>query len=186
MLFYEESVLAQSEDAVLVIGCDIPDIEKNTIDTLVIPDLDDNTAQRVEELVGRYRVSTAYIPDSDELFSILEGYDIFVIKVKAHMSFGVGGASVSVTAGNSSPALITRISMGQDRILLCGSMDKARLEEYKTMDSRPFGYINLTEAQKNFVTDILDTYTPHSLIFTGTQPYVDGYKIVEGSILLKE
>ena len=76
--------------------------------------------------------------------------------------------------------------MGKDRLLICGSMDKQRLEELKNIDSGSFGYINFTSQQKDIAKEILSIYTPHTLIFTGCEPYVEGYDIANESIILKE
>ena len=182
--FYEESVLARSEDSVVVIGTDIPELDTDIIDTLVIPDGSETSA--VDMLMQVYDVETVYIPDDEELYGICSSYDSFVVRVEGSMSFGIGGASVSVTAGQSTPSLITRITLGEDRLLICGNMDEKALAELKAVDTGSFGYIALTDLQKDIAEELLNIYTPHTLIFTGTEPYIDGYEVTKESITLKE
>ena len=184
VLFYEESVLLRAEDSLAIIGTDIPDLDLNRIDTLVIPDTE--SLQSAEMLLQVYEVGTVYIPKDDNLYNLCSGLDCFTVRVEGSMSFGVGGASVSVTAGQSDPSLITRVTLGEDRLLVCGGMDKQRLEELKNIDSSSFGYIDLTSQQKDISEEILSIYTPHTLIFTGCEPYIEGYDIANESIILKE
>ncbi len=184
MLFYEESVLITAEDAVVVIGTDIPQADIGKIDTLVIPDAE--SLQKAEMLMQVYEVGTVYIPKDDALYNLCSGFDCFAVRVEGSMSFGIGGASVSVSAGQSDPSLITRVSLGEDRLLICGSMDKQRLEELKNIDSGSFGYINFTSQQKDIAKEILSIYTPHTLVFTGCEPYIEDYEIANESIILKE
>ncbi len=184
MLFYEESILATAEDTVVVVGTDIPDLETNRIDTLVIPDTDELGA--VEMLMSVYDIGTVYIPDNEDVYALCSGYDSFVVRVEGSMSFGVGAASVSVTAGEGDPSLITRITMGKDRLLICGNMDKQRLAQLKTIDTGSFRYINLSASQKDIADEILSIYSPQTLIFTGTEPYIEGYDTAKESIILKE
>lgn len=184
MLFYEESVLVRSEDSVVVIGTDIPELDTDIIDTLVITDSTKPSA--VEMLMTTCDVGTVYIPDDEELYELCSNYDSFVVRVEGSMSFGIGTASVSVTAGQSIPSLVTRISLGEDRLLICGDMDADRLTELKAIDTGSFGYIALTAEQKDIAEELLNIYTPHTLIFTGTEPYIDGYEIAKETITLKE
>ena len=184
VLFYEESVLARADDSVLLIGTDIPDLDDDRIDTLVIPDSGKFSA--VEMLMSVYDITTVYVPDDEELYELCSSYDSFVVRVEGSMSFGIGGASVSVTAGENAPSLITRITLGQDRLLICGDMNKQRLDELKTIDTGSFGYVNLTSRQKDIAEEILSIYTPHTLIYTGTEPYIEGYENAEERITLKE
>ncbi len=184
MLFYEESVLADAGDCVLVIGTDIPELEADLIDTLVIPVYEDLST--VEKIMTSFEIGTVYIPDNDELYEICSAYDVLTVRVNGSMSFGVGEASVSVTSGQNTPSLITRITMGEDRLLICGNMDEQRLEELKNIDTGSFGYINLTANQKDISKEIISTYTPHTLVFTGTEPYIEGYNIAKESIILEE
>ncbi|MBR4881808.1 MAG: hypothetical protein IKU19_07730, partial [Clostridia bacterium] len=110
MLFYGESVLAAEGNAVLVIGTDLPTEEISGINTLVIPS--DTDVSAVGALMSAYEIGTVYIPDNDELYEICSGYDSFVVRVEGSMSFGIGAASVSVTACEGKSSLVTRISMG--------------------------------------------------------------------------
>ncbi len=184
VFFYEDSVLARAEDRVLIIGTDIPELDRDRIDTLVIPDATKLSA--VQMLMSVYEIGTVYIPDDDGLYELCGDYDCFVVRVEGSMSFGVGGASVSVTAGQNAHSLITRISLGEDRLLICGDMDAEALTELKSIDTGSFGYINLTADQKDIAEELLSIYTPHTLIFTGTEPYIDDYDTATESITLKE
>lgn len=184
VLFYEESVLMRTEDSVALVGTDIPELDTNRIDTLVIPDV--NALEKAEMLMQVYEVGTVYIPKNDELYNLCSNFDCFTVRVEGSMSFGIGGASVSVGAGQSDPSLITRVSLGKDRLLICGAMDKQRLEEIKSIDTGSFGYINFTAQQTEIADEVLNAYTPHTLIFTGCEPYIDGYAVASESIILKE
>ena len=184
MLFYGESFLVRGDDAIVVKGTDIPELDTDIIDTLVIPDITKLSA--VEMLMTVCDVGTVYIPDDEELYGLCSSFDCFVVRVEGSMSFGIGTASVSVTAGQSTTSLITRITLGEDRLLICGDMDADRLAELKAVDTGSFGYIALTDAQKDIVEELLNIYTPHTLIFTGTEPYIDGYEIAKETITLKE
>ncbi|MBQ4561599.1 MAG: hypothetical protein IJA55_04650 [Clostridia bacterium] len=186
MFFYDECTVAEAENEALVVGTKKPETEGNIIDTLIVPDYDKDTLSEVESLLNEYDIDTVYIPDEEELYRLCSGFDVATVKVEGSMSFGIGGASVTVTAGEKDTSLITRLSIGKERMLLCGSMDKTRFEELKSIDNDSFAYICLTAAQKDIAEDILSTYTPKSLIFKGIDPYIEGYDIIKDSVTLKE
>ena len=180
VFFYEGTVLATSEDDVLVVGtADMDKLGIDAIDVLVIQDPAEGLS-----MIENYDIGTVYIPDTEELSELYGMTDAFVVRVEGSMSFGIGAAAVSVMAGTGS--LMTKMTVGEERLLLCGSAGEERISEFLQYETQPYTYINLTEAQKGIETPLLEALKPRTLIFTGTEPYVADYPAASDSIILKE
>ena len=203
MLFYDNTVIFESEEYVLVVGTG--DIDKLKLDvpavsTVVVQDYTDGSISGFSKLITEYEVETVYIPDYtdttdgyNEFIALCDSLDAFVVRVEGSMSFGVGAASVSVVAGmnegytdTADYSLMTKITMGKNKILLCGSARSERISEFLQYETQPYTYINLTEAQKGIEQPLLEALKPKYLIFSGTEPYVKDYAVAQNSITLKE
>ncbi len=205
MLFSENSVTVIANDMLCVVGCGNGNLEftdSNYIDYLVIQDFSDSTIGSFGKLSEAYDIEYIYIPDhipeGEEYESFLNmcyQEDSYVIKVEGSMSFAVGDGSVTVSAGTNKNydnkndySLMTKITLEENRMLLCGSASEERIAEFLLYEKEPYSHINLNENQRGKEGPLLQALLPECLVFTGCEAYVDGYEVydtTDGPIIYK-
>lgn len=205
MFFSEESVIINSRDEICMIGCGkgyFDEFDTKSIDYLIIYDFRNSTIGNFSTLSKMYDIEYIYIPDyipeeaeCENFLSLCDDEDAVVIRVDGSMSFAVGDGSVTVSAGMNRQyenvndySLMTKISLAENRMLLCGSAGGERMAEYIKNEDQQYLHLNLTECQKGLEAPLVQKLLPESIIFTGSEPYVDGYDvydITKGPIIYK-
>ena len=180
----------------------VEDIDVNRIDYLVIQDYTQATISGFSRLCAEYDIENIYMPAYDditeefnEFIDLCYNEDPYLIRVEGSMSFAVGNGSVTVSAGTdqhyadkTDRSLMTRVVMGENRMLFCGSAKGERLAEYIQLEKDKYTHLNLTSAQMGVEAPIVQALLPDCIIYTGCDPYVSGYDVYDknqGPIIYK-
>lgn len=196
VFFSKDHVTVSSGDELCVVGCGNGTLESTDskhIDYLILYDFSDSVIGNFDKLSNEYDIENIYIPDyivqGDEyeaFLDICDQEDAFVIRVEGSMSFAVGDGSVTVFAGMNETyentndySLMTKITLEENRMLLCGSAGEERITEFLLYEKGPYSHINLTQAQRGKEKPLLNSLSPECIVFNNSDVYVDGYEVYD-------
>lgn len=202
----DKAAVITSEGCVAMIGTGngiVENISTTHIDYLIIHDYSSDTLSGFARLSAEYDIEYIYMPGYDgsgeEYNKFLEQCyveDAMLVRVDGSMSFALGDGSISVSSGMSSfyndptdNSLMTRIVLGDKRMVFCGSARGERLAEYLRTDNEKCTHLNLCSSQLGYEESIVQTLLPEMIIFTDCDPFVAGYDVydrADGAIIYKE